>query len=125
MENPRQKVRFLLDALPDRMRKEGMTLTPHFVGGILLKFSDTQEQYRCEWGPDAMTVTRSESRREGEEHEGVKSELECVLETKTLHLLRIAQGDLNPQLAMLSGKIKVSGKIEPAVYFFNLVAPIN
>jgi putative sterol carrier protein len=37
--------------------------------------------------------------------------------------MAVRSGDLNPQVAMLADKIKVKGKIGPAVYLFNLIAP--
>jgi hypothetical protein len=48
---------------------------------------------------------------------------DCVIRINQTNLLKIAAGDLNPQVAMLSSKIKVSGRASLAIYFFNLVAP--
>jgi putative sterol carrier protein len=39
------------------------------------------------------------------------------------HLKRIWQGELNPQIAMLSEKIRVEGRKAVAIYLFNLIAP--
>jgi putative sterol carrier protein len=39
------------------------------------------------------------------------------------HLMAVRSGDLNPQVGMLTEKIKVRGKVSPAVYIFNLIAP--
>lgn len=40
-------------------------------------------------------------------------------------LLRIAAGDLNPQMALVSDKVTVTGDHGLAMYFFNLVAPFD
>lgn len=47
----------------------------------------------------------------------------CSIRLSETNLLRVARGELNPQVAMLSGKIQVKGELGLAVYFFNLVAP--
>ena len=46
---------------------------------------------------------------------------DCCIETDERTLLRIHQGELNPQLAMVSDKMYVKGKAGLAVYFFNLL----
>jgi putative sterol carrier protein len=48
-------------------------------------------------------------------------ESDCVIETDERTIMRIHQGELNPQLAMVSDKINVKGKSGLAVYFFNLL----
>lgn len=48
---------------------------------------------------------------------------DCVIDLTELSLQRMWNGDLNPQIAMLSDKITISGKADLAVYFFNLVSP--
>lgn len=48
---------------------------------------------------------------------------DCSIRLSEDNLLRIANGDLNPQVGMLSEKIRVTGKVSFAVYFFNLIAP--
>ena len=51
------------------------------------------------------------------------STTDCQIELNSRHLEDISQGDLNPQIAMLTEKISVSGDVSLAVYFFNLVGP--
>lgn len=46
---------------------------------------------------------------------------DCIIECDERTLFRIHQGDLNPQLAMVSDKITIKGKSGLAVYFFNLL----
>jgi hypothetical protein len=48
---------------------------------------------------------------------------DCVVDLTELSLQRMWNGELNPQIAMLSDKITISGKADLAVYFFNLVSP--
>ena len=48
-------------------------------------------------------------------------ESDCIIECEEKTLLRIHQGDLNPQLAMVSDKMIIKGKSGLAVYFFNLL----
>lgn len=48
-------------------------------------------------------------------------ESDCVIECDERTLFRVHQGDLNPQLAMVSDKMVIRGKSGLAVYFFNLL----
>lgn len=48
---------------------------------------------------------------------------DCQISTSARYLEEISAGDLNPQIAMLTDKVKVSGDVGLAVYFFNLIAP--
>lgn len=52
-----------------------------------------------------------------------KETIDCYLTLSDRDVFRIYRGDLNPQIAMLSDKIEVGGKLSYAVYFFNLIAP--
>ena len=54
---------------------------------------------------------------------GAHAPPDCSIRLSEDNLLRIASGDLNPQVGMLSDKIRVKGKSSIAVYFFNLIAP--
>ena len=49
--------------------------------------------------------------------------VDSVISLTEQNLMAVRSGDLNPQVAMLADKIKVKGKIGPAVYLFNLIAP--
>lgn len=51
------------------------------------------------------------------------SNADCVMSLSEEVLLGIHTGALNPQVAMLSDKIQVSGKLSLAIYFFNLIVP--
>ena len=45
---------------------------------------------------------------------------DCMIDLSEGALVRIWRGDINPQIAMLSEKVTISGKSAMAVYFFNL-----
>jgi putative sterol carrier protein len=49
--------------------------------------------------------------------------VDSIISLTEQNLMAVRSGDLNPQVAMLADKIKVKGKIGPAVYLFNLIAP--
>lgn len=51
------------------------------------------------------------------------AENECRIVISEDHLMAIAGGELNAQIAMLSDKVRLLGKPAAAIYFFNLVAP--
>ncbi|MCX6114147.1 MAG: SCP2 sterol-binding domain-containing protein [Proteobacteria bacterium] len=51
------------------------------------------------------------------------STVECIVSLNEQSLMAVRSGDLNPQVAMLSDKIRIKGKVGMAVYLFNLVAP--
>ena len=53
----------------------------------------------------------------------IKDKADCRIKIRAVDFLSISNGDLNPQIAMLSEKISIEGKTEMAVYFFNLIAP--
>lgn len=49
-----------------------------------------------------------------------KVEVETEMRIHYEDLMRLLRGHLNPQVGMLSGRLKVTGRYEPAIYFFNL-----
>jgi putative sterol carrier protein len=54
---------------------------------------------------------------------GAADTSDCQISTTSRYLEEISTGDLNPQIAMLTEKIGVSGDVSLAVYFFNLICP--
>lgn len=50
---------------------------------------------------------------------------DCSVQLSARDFLMIANGKVNPQIAMLSEKVKISGKVPLAVYLFNLIAPYD
>lgn len=82
------------------------------TGTILIRVRDRGENFIFDWTGNSP---RAEASKE--------STADCSIELNENTLLKIASGDLNPQIAMLSEKITVQGKLSLAVYFFNLLAP--
>jgi putative sterol carrier protein len=52
----------------------------------------------------------------------VKEELkyDCTIRIKRYDIEELIVGELNPQIAMLSHKIQITGSMNMAMYFFNL-----
>ncbi|MFM1847500.1 MAG: sterol transfer family, partial [Pseudomonadota bacterium] len=75
------------------------------------------KKYGFDWRQDDLVVVPLQGDLKG------VGAADCSIRLSEDSLLRVASGDLNPQVGMLSDKIKVQGKVSFAVYFFNLVAP--
>ncbi|NDC36606.1 MAG: hypothetical protein EBZ48_00985 [Proteobacteria bacterium] len=93
--------------------RSGAKLKELLAGTILIKLIDSGQRYVIDW-------------REGDlkaQPAGKDATADCTILVSEDHLKRISQGDLNPQMAMLSEKIRVEGRKAVAMYFFNLVAP--
>jgi putative sterol carrier protein len=101
----------ILDELPLRAKEASPKLKDCLVGSVAIKLKERGEQYQVLWNADGFQVS-----------EGAGA-ADCTIHLSEQHLLKIASGDLNPQIAMLSDKIFVEGKLSLGVYFFNLVAP--
>lgn len=87
-------------------------LRSHLVGSVLFELQDSGEKYLFDWKGERPSCEKSE-----------EEQAECVININSQNLFRIFDGDLNPQLAMLTDKIKVSGKASFAIYVFNLLSP--
>jgi putative sterol carrier protein len=96
-----------------RANREQTKLRPYLTGKIQIDIIDKKQKYLFDWSSDVVSCQKNEN--------GNTSD--CSITLTEDNLLRIASGDLNPQLAMLSDKIKVSGKLNLAIYWFNLIAP--
>ena len=78
----------------------------------MFEIEDRKEKYLFDWSAEGIKSSRTEA-----------AESDCKITLSEDNLLRIAWGDLNPQLAMLSDKVKVTGQLSLAIYVFNLIAP--
>lgn len=114
----------LCEELPDRAQRAKLRLKPHLNGAFAVELSNSGERFIFDWrgeDPKVTPLARDVSLTVGE---GTgSSTVDCIISLSEQHLMSIRSGDLNPQVAMLADKIKVSGKVGPAVYLFNLVAP--
>ena len=94
-------VEFLMD-LPDSVNKaalEGHDTRFHFI------MKDTEK---------AVTL----SIKDGELHaeEGLHGEAKCVVKSSETNLMKLVNKDLNPMMAILSGKLKISNQGEMIKY---------
>lgn len=109
----RDKLSSLLeDEVPSRADRAGELLRQHIQGKVLLKLYDVNKNYVYDWSETALKVQTA-----------TNASAECTIEMSSKNVLRVADGDLNPQVGMLTEKIRISGKTETAIYFFNLLAP--
>ncbi len=98
--------------LLDRASVTDDKLRSNLVGSVLFELNDNGEKYLFDWKGERPSCERSE-----------EGSAECVINLSSQTLFRIFDGELNPQLAMLTDKIKVSGKASFAIYVFNLLSP--
>lgn len=112
MRRPTNAREVLTQFVPNRSERADDKLRSHLVGKIAISIEGPNEAYLFEWQSGRASV-REES----------APSAECAIKVSEANLMRVVAGELNPQVAMLSGKIQVEGNAEAAIYFFNLVAP--
>jgi putative sterol carrier protein len=95
-----------------------------------VELTNSGERFLFDWREEAPKVTSvaRETVLSTDESQGVvvtaeKINADSFILLSEQHLMSIRAGDLNPQVGMLTDKIKVRGKVSPAVYIFNLIAP--
>lgn len=103
----------ILGDLVANASRSGAKLKELLGGTILIKLVDSGKRFLIDW-----TGTELKAQSVGKD-----SVAECTILVSEDHLKRISYGDLNPQIAMLSEKIRVEGRKSVAMYFFNLIAP--
>ncbi|MBX7143238.1 MAG: SCP2 sterol-binding domain-containing protein [Oligoflexia bacterium] len=103
---------FMLEELKLRCDECGPKLKECLNGSICIRIRDKEEIYFLDWGAQGAKVEEVSDARG-----------DCVIELAEVNFLKILSGELNPQIAMLSEKIFVQGRLGLAIYFFNLVAP--
>ena len=120
----------ICEELPDRAQRAALRLKPYLTSTIIMELTNSGERFLFDWRGDAPTVSpiaRETAISTDEALGAVVSPEKINAETHVLlsesHLMSIRAGDLNPQVGMLTEKIKVRGKVSPAVYIFNLIAP--
>lgn len=112
MRRPTNSREVLLQFVPNRSERADEKLRSHLVGKIAIAVDGANENYLFEWQSGRATVREEQTEN-----------VECSIRLSEQNLMRVVAGELNPQVAMLSGKIQVQGNAEAAIYFFNLVAP--
>jgi hypothetical protein len=114
----------LCEELPVRAERAKLRLRPQLTGAFLIEVSNTGEKFIFDWRGQEPKVSPVEGAVELATADNADpSKVDSIISVSDQHLMAIRSGDLNPQVAMLADKIRVKGKMGPAVYLFNLVAP--
>lgn len=104
------------ELLTDELRRRASNANPklraQLLGSVLVQMRGTNERYLFDWTTEDLRVEQVQS-----------GTADCSIKISEDNLLKIASGDLNPQIGMLSDKIQIEGQLALAVYFFNLIAP--
>jgi len=103
---------FLREGYVKAMESDRANLKAQLAGNLLLRFRDSGRCISFE-GPSGEVQALSSSQASGYQSD-------CTVDLSENHLEQILDGDLNPQVAMLSEKLRVQGKLSLAVYFFNV-----
>lgn len=102
----------LVDELQVRVQRANPRLRGHLTGIVVVNVRGSGKKYLFDWRNEAPVIQEADSEA-----------ADCNISVSQDNLFRIASGELNPQIAMLSDKIHVTGNLAFAVYFFNLIAP--
>ena len=102
----------ILGHLPERTQYASPHLRVELTGTILIKIKGSTDKFLFDWRSEKATTAQVQS-----------DEADCTITVGESDLMKIANGDLNPQVSMLSDKVNVDGKSSLAIYFFNLIAP--
>ena len=124
-----------------RARSAHERLRTILTGRVLISLQDLNRSYLFNWNSaqasieeipaatakEMLTHCKSSAVQttppDDSANSGSSEALDCYITLSDRDMYRIYRGDLNPQIAMLSDKIEVGGKLSFAVYLFNLVAP--
>ncbi len=114
----------LCEELPSRASRAKLRLKPHLTCTLAVELSSSGERFIFDWNGDEPTVVPAGGvLTVNAENPGEATLVDSIISLTEQNLMAVRSGDLNPQVAMLTDKIKVKGKIGPAVYLFNLIAP--
>jgi hypothetical protein len=114
----------LCEELPNRASRAKLRLKPHLTCLLAVEITSSGEKFIFDWKGDEPKVTPATSGITVlAENPGDATVVDSIISLTEQNLMAVRSGDLNPQVAMLADKIKVKGKIGPAVYLFNLIAP--
>lgn len=118
------------DELPDRVSRAATRLKPYLSGSIVFHFTNSGERFLFDWRAETpstrqlergIEITCEESKGQLESDNAIN--VDAIISISEANLMAVRAGSLNPQVGMLTEKIRVKGKIAPAVYVFNAVAP--
>ena len=102
----------IMEEIPQRALRATPRLKEQLSGALVIELANTDRRYLVDWRSETLTA--------GAVGDTVP---DCTIRLSEDNLMRIASGDLNPQISMLSDKVRVTGRANMALYFFNLVAP--
>lgn len=88
----------------------GANLKSHLNEPIELRVG--AEKVYVDWSGSKLAVARE-----------LKETPACQIQISKPDLMKIKSGSLNPQIAIISNRIQVTGSTGLAIYFFNLLAP--
>lgn len=114
----------ICEELPSRASRAKLRLKPHLTCVLALELSSSGERFIFDWkGEEPKVAPATGALTVNSESPGEATLVDSIISITEQNLMAVRSGDLNPQVAMLADKIKVKGKIGPAVYLFNLIAP--
>jgi hypothetical protein len=120
----------ITEELPERAQRAALRLKPFLTGVMVIELTNSGERFLFDWRDDGpkTTALSKDVALTCDEHAGPsvqsdKVNADAIVSLSENHIMSIRAGDLNPQIGMLTEKIRVKGKISPAVYLFNLIAP--
>jgi hypothetical protein len=119
----------LTEELPFRAEKAAARLKPFLTARVLFELSDSGDKYLFDWtdkGPIVTSLPKDSVVIIDEDEKAAKSEgtrVDTTIALSERAVMAIRSGELNPQVGMLTEKIQVLGKVSPAVYIFNVIAP--
>jgi len=99
--------------VPVRASASGDNLRVSLAGSVVVQLEGSKTRHVFDWSSAELKADVTEQDKKGD----------CLIRLSEENLMRISRGELNPQISMLTNKIKVEGKNELAIYFFNLIAP--
>lgn len=107
----------VIDYIPERVHSLPPRLHENLLGVIAVEVTENNPsnvKYRryVDWRGEKVAVS--------ELYEGVPDTTVTVSEYV---FMEIARGNLNPQIALVSNRVRVAGKVGFGIYFFNLISP--
>ncbi len=94
--------------------RDQVKLRPYMIGKIVFEMTDSKKNYVFDWTADKLRVEKvAQSAKE--------ENIDCTISTTETTITKIANGDINPQISMLSNYVNIKGKVSFAVYIFNLI----